>query len=252
MKELSGWKRKAVLLFASEKKLGASEALSSCSNKSYADMKTKILTENEVQWVENAHKPRLKNLSVHLNKVKAEFINQPEICFYHATLIILLRRGYKLQETFKEFERLWEAESDFLLNSLSLRWIVSACDTFVDHSTDPLRSAILLNVATLVNTLKVYETQKYLCGLEDIKTTHQENINALYAEHLTLYNGLTYFRIGTDDTLRNMRERYEGFKKLDPLAATILLFVFDKTQALDTAFSLVKSLHKDEKSQWWV
>ncbi|PJX24327.1 hypothetical protein CAP50_07010 [Psychrobacter sp. L7] len=252
MKELSGWKRKAVLLFASEKKLGASEALLSYSNKSYADMKTKILTENEVELVEDAHKPRIKNLSDHLNKVKAEFINQPEICFYHATLIILLRRGYKLQETFKEFERLWEAESDFLLNSLSLRWIVSACDTFVDHLTDPLRSAILLNVATLVNTLKVYETQTYLCGLKDIKTTLEENINSLYAEHLTLYNGLTYFRIGTDDTLRNMRERYEGFKKLDPLAAKILLFVFDKVQALDTAFSLVKSLHKDEKSQWWV
>lgn len=252
MKELSGWKRKAVLLFASEKKLGASETLLSYSNKSYADMKTKILIENEVELVEDAHKPRIKNLSDHLNKVKAEFINQPEICFYHATLIILLRRGYKLQETFKEFERLWEAESDFLLNSLSLRWIVSACDTFVDHLTDPLRSAILLNVATLVNTLKVYETQTYLCGLKDIKTTLEENINSLYAEHLTLYNGLTYFRIGTDDTLRNMRERYEGFKKLDPLAAKILLFVFDKVQALDTAFSLVKSLHKDEKSQWWV
>ena len=168
MTELTGWKRKAILLFASEKKLGAGEVVSSYSNKSYTDMKRKILSEEEVEWVENSDKPRLKDLSAHLNKVKTEFIDKPEICFYHATLIVLLRRGYKSKETYKEFEKLWETESDFLLSNLSLRWIVSACDTFVDHSPNPLRSAIFLNVSTLINTLKIYETEKFLRGFEAI------------------------------------------------------------------------------------
>lgn len=251
MTELTGWKRKAVLLFASEKKLGASHVVSSYSNKSYADMKRKILSEEEVEWVENSDKPRLKNLSAHLNKVKIEFIDKPEICFYHATLVVLLRRGYKSKETYEEFEKLWETESDFLLNNLSLRWIVSACDTFVDHSPNPLRSAILLNVSTLINTLKTYETEKFLRGFETVDDINEKNVEALYLKHLELYQGLTYFRIGTDDTLRNMRTRYEAFKDLDQLAASILLFVFDKIQNSQTAFALIRSLHKDEKSKWW-
>ncbi len=251
MTELTGWKRKAILLFASEKKLGAGEVVSSYSNKSYTDMKRKILSEEEVEWVENSDKPRLKNLSAHLNKVKTEFIDKPEICFYHATLIVLLRRGYKSKETYKEFEKLWETESDFLLSNLSLRWIVSACDTFVDHSPNPLRSAIFLNVSTLINTLKIYETEKFLRGFEAIDDINEKNVEALYLKHLALYQGLTYFRIGTDDTLRNMRTRYEAFKDLDQLATSILLFVFEQIQNSQTAFSLMKSLHKDEKSKWW-
>lgn len=251
MKQLFGWKRKAVLLFASEKSFGAKETLSKYSNKSYESMKNRVLTEAEIEWVENAHRPRLKNLLDHLKKVKAEFINQPEICFYHATLIILLRRGYKPEETFAEFERLWETESEFLLNNLSLRWIVSACDTFVDHPNNPIRSAVLLNVTTLINTLKVYETEKFLRGFDTLKETNQNNVNALYAKHLDLYNGLTYFRIGADDTLKNMRNRYEKFKDKDLLATTILLYVFNQLQTENTAFSLVKSLHKDDNSKWW-
>lgn len=251
MTELTGWKRKAILLFASEKKLGAGEVVSSYSNKSYTDMKRKILSEEEVEWVENSDKPRLKDLSAHLNKVKTEFIDKPEICFYHATLIVLLRRGYKSKETYKEFEKLWETESDFLLSNLSLRWIVSACDTFVDHSPNPLRSAIFLNVSTLINTLKIYETEKFLRGFETIDDINEKNVEALYLKHLDLYQGLTYFRIGTDDTLRNMRARYEAFKDLDQLATSILLFVFEQIQNSQTAFSLMKSLHKDEKSKWW-
>lgn len=251
MTELTGWKRKAILLFASEKKLGAGEVVSSYSNKSYTDMKRKILSEEEVEWVENSDKPRLKDLSAHLNKVKTEFIDKPEICFYHATLIVLLRRGYKSKETYKEFEKLWETESDFLLSNLSLRWIVSACDTFVDHSPNPLRSAVFLNVSTLINTLKIYETEKFLRGFEAIDDINEKNVEALYLKHLALYQGLTYFRIGTDDTLRNMRTRYEAFKDLDQLATSILLFVFEQIQNSQTAFSLMKSLHKDEKSKWW-
>ena len=214
-------------------------------------MKRKILSEEEVEWVENSDKPRLKDLSAHLNKVKTEFIDKPEICFYHATLIVLLRRGYKSKETYKEFEKLWETESDFLLSNLSLRWIVSACDTFVDHSPNPLRSAIFLNVSTLINTLKIYETEKFLRGFEAIDDINEKNVEALYLKHLALYQGLTYFRIGTDDTLRNMRTRYEAFKDLDQLATSILLFVFEQIQNSQTAFSLMKSLHKDEKSKWW-
>lgn len=251
MAQLSGWKRKAVLLFKSERTLGAKDIASSYTDKSYQDMKQIMITAKDIDLNSIIDKPRIKDLTGHLNKVKNEFIGKSELCYYHATLIILLRRGFKPKEIFRNFESLWESESDYLLNNLSLRWLISACDTFVDHSENPLRSAILLNAVTLINTLKVYETEKFLRSFQDFKDINEENVARLYAEHLSLFDGLTYFRIGADDTLKNMRQRYQCFEEKDKLAYDILIFIFDKIQNLETAFSLMKKLHKDDKSQWW-
>lgn len=251
MKDLTGWKRKAALLFKSEKRLGAGQVFSSFSAKSYDEMKNTIINEWDVDLENIPNKVRVKDLTGHLNKVKKEFIDQSELSFYHATLVVLLRRGYKPNKVFEEYENLWEIEYDFLINNLSLRWIVSACDTFVDFSSNRSRAAIMMNVVTLINTLKVYETDSYLKSINKRNDLISERVETLYNGDLGLYNGLSYFRIGTDDTLKHMRERYKKFYSEDKLSTTILLSVFDKLQQIDCAYSTVKKLHKDEKTKWW-
>src|SRR5699024_8731048 len=117
MKELTGWKRKAVLLFKSEKRLGAKQVISHYSNKSLDEMKEKIIKETDLDWSIYEDKSRIKDLNRHLNKVKKEFIGKSELCYYHAVLVILLRRDYQPNHTFLEFESLWKTESDFLLQN---------------------------------------------------------------------------------------------------------------------------------------
>ena len=196
---------------------------------------------------------KTKDLEGHLNNLKYRSIGEPELCFYHNTLVILLRRKYKTKETFAEFERLWLTETEFLLSHLSIRWIVSACDTFIDYSNNPSRRAILMNVITLVNTLRTYETDRYLrlsIGT-DLPPFNEDKKAELYKGDLPLYDGLTYFRIGTDDSLRNMRKRYTKLYKVDEFATTILLDVFEKLQNNKSAFTTLRSLHKDDWSKWW-
>ena len=255
MYELTGWKRKAVLIFKSEKRLGAKQIFGTYSDKSYEDMKNTILDEADLDWERYEDKVRIKDLYGHLNKVKKEFIGQSELCFYHALLIILLRRGYEIKDTFAEFENLWYSETDYLLNHLSLRWIISACDTFVDFSAslsdNPARAGVLMNAVTLVNTLKVYETQNFLTNEKGEQVIIPKQAEKFKQNDQPLYAGLTHFRIGSDDTLKHMRQRYENFGGIDELATRILLAVFDKLQNLNTAFAFLKSLHTDDKSQWW-
>lgn len=249
----SGWQRKFIVLFKSERTLNAKAVVSSFTHKSIDEMKANIITDSACNPIALSNKPRIKDLEKHLENLKHQFIGQSELCFYHATLVVLLRRGYKSEEVFVEFENLWARETDYLLNNLSLRWIVSACDTFIDHSTDRIRAAILMNVITLVNTLKVYETQQYL-QRQNPETPHSlvpERVDSLYSAHLPLFEGLAYFRIGADDTLKNMRNRYNQFSETDKLATTILLFFFDQLQTTNSGFSTMKNLHKDEKSKWW-
>ena len=58
--------------------------------------------------------------------------------------------------------------------------------------------------------------------------------------------------MGSDDTLKNMRKRYESFYGSDKLATTMLLSVFDKLQKNNSAFSTMRSLHKSKNSEWWL
>lgn len=256
----SGWQRKLILLFKSERLFGADSIMTTFTEKSIEDMKKTIITESMCDLEALPHKPRTKDLASHLANIKHQFIGQSELCFYQATLIVLLRRKYKTQETFIEFENLWTTENRYLLKHLSLRWIISACDTFVDHTDNTARAAILMNATTLVNTLRVYETKRFLqLGAESrdvMKPFLEDNVEALYRGDMPLYDGLTYFRIGSDDTLKNMRDRYKKFCEVDTLATTILLSVFDRLQtSIDinsNAFATMRSLHRSERSEWWL
>lgn len=253
MQESKNWQRKLVLLFRSEKRLNASSIVKSYDGKSYEDMKKTEITKDmcDLDLVTDVRKT--KDLEGHLNNLKYRSIGEPELCFYHNTLVILLRRKYKTKETFAEFERLWLTETEFLLSHLSIRWIVSACDTFIDYSNNPSRRAILMNVITLVNTLRTYETDRHLrlSTGTDLPPFNEDKKAELYKGDLPLYDGLTYFRIGTDDSLRNMRKRYTKFYKVDEFATTILLDVFEKLQNNKSAFTTLRSLHKDDWSKWW-
>lgn len=254
MKALSGWQRKFVLLFLSEKRLDAPIVIKTFTDKSVDELKATIITEAMCDMTALTNKPRTNDLQAHLDNLKHQFIGRSELCFYHATLIVLLRRKYKIEQTFSDFEQLWEAETDYLLDHLSLRWIVSACDTFIDHSKNSVRAAILMNITTLINTLRVYETQQFLQLDATVKRSplNRDNVEALYQGGLPLYDDLTYFRVGTDDTLKNMRSRYEKFYSSDQLATTILVYTFDRLQNNESAFSTMRALHKSERSRWWL
>jgi len=250
----SAWQRKLTLMFRSEKRLNAGKILKNYHNKSFAEMKATLIDESMCDLEALTDERKSKDLESHLNNLKHQMVGHSELYFYHNTLVILLRRKYKRDKTFAEFERLWAAESEYLLEHLSIRWIVSACDTFIDHSTDITRATILMNVITLINTLRTYETKNFLQLPIDTDPSPvlNDKSDMLYKGDLPLYDGLTYFRIGTDDSLRNMRKRYRKFYKADELATTILLSVFEKLQNNDSAFSILRQLHTDEWSKWWL
>ncbi|WP_201556121.1 hypothetical protein [Psychrobacter sp. 72-O-c] len=133
---------------------------------------------------------------------------------------------------------------------LSLRWIISGCDAFIDNAICTTGSAIFMNATIPINTLKTYETQELLYQANEFKLNEQK-VDALYSKHLPIYEELTYFRIGTDDTLTNMRIRHESFTDSDELATTALLYVFNRLQNIKSTFNTIKKLHTDERSYWW-
>lgn len=266
------WYRNFILLFKSEKRLGASQLIDNYAQQELEVMKGRIIKTDTASIIDTfiqAHPQllqqgslseaesiladyeprRIRNLYTHLTHLQQEFIGQSELNYYHAVLIVLLRRRFQPEKTFQTFSALWQNHTQYLCDNLSLRWIASACDTFIDFDSNATRKAILLNVITLINAVKAYETQQFLYHPNAVVDECQAAI--LSANHKPLYAGLTYFRVGKDDTLKHMRERYNRLYTSDPFATTLLLRVFDRLHDYPTAFATLKQLHKDENSPWW-
>lgn len=77
------------------------------------------------------------DIEEHIKMLATEFVGEPKILLYHAILVVLIRRKIELHANIAKFNELWQSESAFLTAHLNSRWLVSACDTFVDYDNDP-------------------------------------------------------------------------------------------------------------------
>lgn len=193
------------------------------------------------------------DLPEHLMRVRGEFVGQPELLYRHAQLIVLIRREADIRANYARFERLWLAETQFLCAQLDLRWLVAACDTFMDHAQDRVLRAVALSAVVLVNTVKLQETERFLSGPEAAAAPDQpEALKALHTHRVDLFDGLSAFIAGTDDTLRNMRWRLDEVCAQHPLGV-VVQEVFDRLQreGHDNVYLRFRQRHTRDKTRWW-
>ncbi|NCG08491.1 MAG: hypothetical protein GWO81_02810 [Verrucomicrobia bacterium] len=189
------------------------------------------------------------DLQAHLDNLRKEFHGASELEYYHAKLNVLLRRGFKTKETFQKITELWEAEYEFLIEHLNTRWLISAADSFIDHHPDPLTRAYAFNAVTLINTCKIYESERFACNTQ---TTPPDPrlIEALQSGRTPFFDGTSAFVIGTDDTLRNMHWRLESLEEKIP-TSLILKELFRRVNLHETAFKRMKDQHTRKNTVWW-
>ncbi len=185
---------------------------------------------------------RKYDLSDHLDLLFHEFSGSPLISFYHASLIVRIRRGEKLGTTFRE---LWVAEGEFLIKALSLRWLVSACDTIVDSELfEPADRAFALSASLLTTSVKLYESEyKALCPQWEPRAYRTINIQPLF-------DGLTTFSIGYGDTVSNLMKRVSTVAKNGGVAGSILQEVLRRLHINDTVFKRFLQHHVVESTRW--
>lgn len=227
------------------KRLGAADVANRLDQLNWHEMRDKIIDGNKIEYTYGSD----KNLQIHLDSLKHEFIGCSELEYYHATLIVLIRRGFRVDEKFKKFEQLWYEQKEFLTHKLNTRWLISACDTFIDHSDDDHLKSLLMNAVILVNTIKIQESERYLA--ENTKPD-ASRYSSLQNERLALFDGVAGFAVGTDDTLRNMRWRLDKLAQSHPLGS-LLIEIFERVQKpnADTVYSRFRALHTRDKTAWW-
>jgi hypothetical protein len=190
------------------------------------------------------------DLEEHFKELKSEFHGQSELCFTHAKIIVLIRREYKTSKYFKIFVSLWNEHYKFLLENLNSRWLISAADTYSDHSSNESEKEIALIANIFTNTIKLYESERFLLNLSECRDDQQKQKQLDDGIRFPLHDGLSVFKFGTDDTLRNMKWRIDKIKKKN-IPAKIFYELFNRAQNFDTVFLRAKKRHNRRKTEWW-
>jgi hypothetical protein len=190
------------------------------------------------------------DLDEHFEELKAEFIGQSQLCYTHAKIIVLIRRDFEAKKHFKIFEQLWQEEKNYLLKNLNTRWLISATDTFTDHSNDDAVRSLSLACSCLLNTVKMQESERFIINAQECTDDKGKITKLDNEERFALFDGTSVFKFGTDDTLRNMRWRIDKAAKLN-IAGEILLEIFLRLQQFDTIYKRSKDRHSRDKTGWW-
>ena len=190
-----------------------------------------------------------KNLKEHLKSLRDEFIGDPELCYVVAKKIVLIRRESKVSENFQSLEKLLKKENEFLFKKLNLRWLVSIADTISEHSDSREERALALCATLLGNTIKIYETERFLEKNETSKD-NPERLKLLQSSRVPLIDGMSGFCIGTDDTLRNMLFRMNTLCE-NSYVGKLVQEVFSRIQSENTGYSRLKNKHTRPRTSWW-
>lgn len=185
------------------------------------------------------------NIGSQIATVREEFASKPEILFYHAALISLLRREIDVSEAYVCFEILWKNETEFLREQLDSRWLIAACDTFSDHAQDPVIRTLAMTGSLFFNTIKLYETENWATG----RRGQELNYRAV-TPHTQLYDGTSAFLIGSGDLIFNMQKRFTSILDRSEPIATIVSELFRRMHMHDTVFSRFRDEHHATHTLW--
>ncbi|MDA9642293.1 hypothetical protein N9T22_01340 [Candidatus Thioglobus sp.] len=221
-------------------------ALSKKISSDFSRQKQIIIDGDKIQYTHGSS----NNLEAHFVALKDEFIDESELCYTHAKIIVLIRRDFEAKNQFTIFEKLWKEEKDYLLKHLNTRWLISAADTFADFSDDDSIKSLSVACSCLLNTVKMQESERFITNAHSF-IDDKEKINRLdNEERISLFDGTSVFKVGTDDTLRNMRWRIDKVAKIN-IAGEILLEIFLRLQKHDTVFKRLRDRHRRNKTGWW-
>ena len=212
----------------------------------FSRQKQIIIDGDEIKYTHGSS----NNLEEHFVALRDEFIDQSELCYTHAKIIVLIRRDFEVKNQFILFEKLWKEEKDYLLKHLNTRWLISAADTFADFSDDDSIKGLSVACSCLLNTVKMQESERFITNAHSSIDDKEKMTRLDNEERVPLFDGTSVFKIGTDDTLRNMRWRIDKVAKIN-IAGEILLEIFLRLQEHDTIFKRLKDRHSRSKTGWW-
>ncbi|MCX7358006.1 MAG: hypothetical protein NT015_07685 [Alphaproteobacteria bacterium] len=177
----------------------------------------------------------------HLSALQREFCGEPVLHYYHAAISVLIRRDIHRDLALQQFDGMWRAQTDCLRN-LSLRWLISACDTLMEHAPSLSDRTAGAAGSLAGNIVKLYETERRFSDASSLA------LNPRAPE--PLFDGPTTFSVGSGDMIFNLRERVDALCGEGGFAHQILATILARLDRNDTVISRFAELHRDDATRW--
>lgn len=180
-------------------------------------------------------RPR-KNIHLHAEKLAYSFSGQSGLIYLNALCISYLRRDTPHTDHAKQlFHRIWREESETLLSQISMRWLISTLQTFLDHAENSQQQIIGASGYFYGNMVKIYEGERTLFGIQD-KVFFPKQLGARMPESLSEMEGYLACRA---DIFVNMNTMAFEIAQGDPVAGPVLLKLLERVQGAETIFTRV-------------
>jgi hypothetical protein len=186
-----------------------------------------------------------ERLEDHLAMLADEFSSRTVLEFFHAGTIVHIRRDIQRDSHIDRFQSLWWEEQAYLLKVLNLRWLVSACDTVVDVSTDPAEQAVAALGVAIANTVKLYETERIACDVAD------PDYSRVTQGPIDLFDGLTAFNVRGGDMVFNWLMRLDALTgDASTLGHLLTREIIRRVNSGDTVFRRFAAAHRNPQKAW--
>lgn len=176
-----------------------------------------------------------RDLANQLKILEASYAGRSMLLVHHALSISYLRRDTPhTQKAWIVFERMWEEQSKFLCRELSTRWLISALQTFFDHSpyeSDRVCGGIGF---TYGNLIKIYEAER---NAEKIVTGPDPD---KYMKAPS-FPGIGGFEVGSDILVNLHRTIYDAVAKAE-FAGPVLGELLTRAKDAKLVFQRLDSL----------
>jgi hypothetical protein len=97
-------------------------------------------------------------------ELSQEFEGKSELLVIHGLCIASMRRDAPPPETVELFHRIWRDHGEILIESLNMRWLISAAATFGDHGETECQRKVGSTLEMLFGMFKLYESERIHAG----------------------------------------------------------------------------------------
>ncbi|MBV1865637.1 MAG: sulfotransferase family protein [Rhodobacteraceae bacterium] len=187
---------------------------------------------------------RERDLNKHFHRLLPEFIGRSWLSFLLACCIVTIRRTQGNGPGIVLFHRIITEHYHQICPDLNTRWLVSVCDTLVDHGTNPTQRAIGLSGSLLANTVKLSETERRLFYPKRPwpPKAHANKLNN------PMFDGVIAFWLGKGDMIRNLFDRIGTISEDDPVAGSFVAEIMMRMMQHDTVFRRISEISNNSKA----
>ena len=184
-------------------------------------------------------------LAAKLEELRRSFEGASELCYFHAELIVRIRRGIDVSTNWSTFSSLWEHESEYLCGTLNSRWLISALDTYADHGS-PLQQARALIQIAFFNAVRLAETERTLTGAP---SSRKNLVDLDRLERFELWDGVSAYNMRCGDMVWNMLGRMRRSLAPDPILSAIFEALLASVLRHDTLIFRVAQISEHPRKE---